>query len=171
MVSIEDTIFIRSPEQDEGPAIKALIDIAANRGDVLPRSLEEIEGQLELFLVCHDADGLAGCCALHPDTETLAEVRSIVVRPDCRGRGLGSRLIDGALDLAQSIGMERVYALTRVPTLFEGCGFAPIEMGELPHKVFKDCLRCRLYPNCDEMAVMRDLHQGREASGKDDQEE
>ena len=27
----------------------------------------------------------------------------------------------------------------------------------LPYKVFKDCLRCHLFPGCDEVAVVVDL--------------
>ena len=36
-------------------------------------------------------------------------------------------------------------------------GFHVVDKNELPYKVFKDCLRCPLFPGCDEVAVAVDL--------------
>jgi hypothetical protein len=36
-------------------------------------------------------------------------------------------------------------------------GFSEVERGELPLKVWKDCLRCPKFQNCDEIAVMKRL--------------
>jgi len=40
---------------------------------------------------------------------------------------------------------------------FLKAGFHVVDKNELPYKVFKDCLRCRLFPGCDEVAVAVDL--------------
>ena len=51
----------------------------------------------------------------HPSTALGARVavlEDFVVRPDCRGRGLGSRLLDAAVELARAQGCRRVTLLT-----------------------------------------------------------
>jgi len=146
---------VRKPKLAEVTVIKELLDEAAAGGFVLPRDLMELYTNVRDFLVYADEDGLGGCAALHVDMVDLAEVRSLVVRKDLRGRGIGVRLLDGLLQEAIGLDIARVYALTRVPGFFERSGFQMVEKEELPYKVFKDCMRCRLFPGCDEVAVMK----------------
>lgn len=146
---------VRKPKLTEVAAIKEMIDEAAGEGYVLPRDLMELYTNVRDFLVYVDEDGLGGCAALHIDMVDLAEVRSLVVRKDLRGRAIGARLLDGLLQEAVGLDIARVYALTRVPAFFERLGFQMVEKEELPYKVFKDCMRCRLFPGCDEVAVMK----------------
>jgi len=40
-----------------------------------------------------------------------------------------------------------------------------VDRAELPYKVYKDCQRCPLYPNCDEIAVARWLDAPKTAEG------
>jgi len=157
MAKSVETFLIRPPQIEEAPLIKALIDGAARSGDVLPRSQAEILHNLALFRVYVTSEGVGGCCALHPDTADLAEVRSIIVRPELRGQGVGSHLVADCATVGRALGMKRIYALTRARRFFESLDFYEIDMGELPQKVFRDCLRCHLYPNCNEIAMVRDL--------------
>jgi amino-acid N-acetyltransferase len=84
-------------------------------------------------------------------------VRSLVVRDGMRGHGIGAKLLDAAVSEARGLDIARVYALTRVENFFLRNGFHVVDRQELPYKVFKDCMRCRLFPGCDEIAVVRDL--------------
>lgn len=159
-VHVEHTAYVaRRPNVHEAPEIKALIDEAVREGSVLPRTLSELCECLRDFKVVVDERGVAGCAALHIDTETLAEIRSLVVRPGLRGRNIGSILVEACIDDARGLGISRVYALTRVPSFFEKCGFTQIDKHALPSKVFKDCVRCHLFPGCDELAMIRDIAQ------------
>ena len=146
---------VRKPKLTEVTAIKELLDEAAAEGSVLPRDLMELYTNVRDFLVYVDETGLGGCAALHIDMVDLAEVRSLVVRKDLRDSDIGSRLLNGLLLEAINLDIARVYALTRVPGFFERQGFEIVDKEELPYKVFKDCIRCQLFPGCDEVAVMK----------------
>jgi amino-acid N-acetyltransferase len=148
---------VRQPKLTEVVAIKELLDGAFEEGAVLPRALPELYENVRDFLVYVDEKGIGGCAALHIDMIDLAEVRSLVVRRDLRGQGVGEKLVLALLDEALSLDIARVYALTRVPGFFLRSGFHVVEKTELPYKVFKDCIRCRLFPGCDETAVVFDL--------------
>src|SRR5690606_14729152 len=139
------------------PGIKELIDGEVLRGALLPRTLAELYENVRDFHVFVDERGVGGCCALHIDLCDLAEIRSLVVRPDLRGLRVGSRLIEACVAEARELGLPRVYALTRACRFFESHGFVRVDKATLPHKVFRDCMRCHLYPKCDEVAMICDL--------------
>jgi pyrroline-5-carboxylate reductase len=148
---------IRKPKLDEVVAIKQLLDNAAQQGDLLRRPLMELYENVRDFYTYVDEQGVGACCALHIDTPELAEVRSLVVRPDLRGTGIGGRLMERCLDEARNLKISRVYALTRRPSFFTRYQFDEIDKHSLPHKVFNDCIRCPLFPDCDEVAMVRTL--------------
>jgi len=149
--------MVRKPKLTEVVAIKALLDEAVAQGSVLPRELPELYENVRDFYVYTDENGLGGCVALHIDMVDLAEVRSLVVARPLRGRGIGEQLVEAVLREAQNLNIARVYALTRVPGFFQRVHFHEVDKLELPYKVFKDCTRCRLFPGCDEIAMVRDL--------------
>ena len=148
---------IRKPKLTEVAAIKHLIDTAAEQGAVLRRPLMELYENVRDFYTYVDEAGVGGCCALHIDMVDLGEIRSLVVRSDLRGQGIGERLLDACLEEARGLNITRIYALTRNRSFFEGHGFQEVDKHELPHKVFDDCVRCPLFPDCDEIAMTRTL--------------
>ena len=135
--------------------MKSLLDEAVEDGNVLQRELPELYENVRDFYVYADEQGLGGMVALHIDMVDLAEVRSLVVRRDMHGAGVGSKLLHAVLLEAEQLDIARVYALTRVPGFFLKNGFHEINKDELPYKVFKDCMRCPLFPGCDEVAVIK----------------
>ncbi len=144
---------IRKAHLADMAAVKLLIDDAAGDDAVLPRTLIELcENVRDFHLYEHDGQ-IVGCSALHVDMQNLAEVRSLVVREGRRGSGIGSALVRACLDEARGLGVEKVYALTRSPRFFEREGFTIIDKHDLPSKVFRDCVRCPKFPDCDETAV------------------
>ncbi len=149
---------VRKPKLTEIAGIKALLDQAAADGHILPRELAELYTNVRDFYVYIDPRGdVGGCAALHIDMVDLAEVRSLVVRADLRGRRVGERLVRAVVDEARALDIARVYALTRVPVFFERMNFHVVQKQELPYKVFKDCMRCPLFSECDEEAFVMDL--------------
>mgnify|MGYP006280234913 CR=1 FL=1 len=149
---------VRKPRLTEVVAVRKLIDSAADRGEVLPRTLPELYENARDFYVYIDAAGeVGGCVALHIDMVDLAEVRSLVVRKDLRGRGVGQRLVDAVAKEAGQLDIARVYAFTRMTGFFQRAGFQEVAKDTLPYKVFKDCMRCPLFPDCDEIAVVREI--------------
>ena len=154
--------MVRKPKLTEVVSMKQLLDEAAAEEQVLARQLPELYENVRDFYVYVDKKGLGGLVALHIDMVDLAEVRSLVVRKDLRVHGVGRRLVETVVAEAELLDIARVYALTRLPEFFEKNGFRVVDRNELPYKVFKDCIRCRLYPGCDEIAVIRDLATAKE---------
>lgn len=128
-------------------------------GLVLPRSFSQLYSHLRDFFVTVDDDGrVVGCCALNIIWDNLAEIRSLVVMPEYRGRKLGRKLVEAALSEAVTLGIYSVYTLTEQAGFFAHMGFQQIPMDGLNHKVFADCLNCPRFPDlCNEVAMSLEL--------------
>ena len=103
---------------------------------------------------------VVACAALRLLWGDLGEVRSLAVRPDHHGLGLGVALVRRVLDDARDLALPRVIALTREGEFFERCGFTVHLRENLPRKVWTDCVRCPRRHACDEVAVVCDLVPG-----------
>lgn len=146
--------LIRKARLLDVAVIHKMISNAAKEAPVIPRSQAELYENLRDFYVYDAGDGPVGCCALHLVWHDLAEVKSLAVHPDARGRGIARQLIEACLEEARSMRLARVFALTAVPQVFEKIGFRAIEKSELPHKIWGECVRCPKFPDCDELAVL-----------------
>jgi amino-acid N-acetyltransferase len=63
-------------------------------------------------------------------------LRSVVVRPPWRGRGLGEALVDDRLRWSARRGLKAVYLLTTtVPEFFQHIGFTAMERSEVPAEI------------------------------------
>ena len=110
------------------PTVLALLDESR-----LPR--DGLEGNLGTILVAREGRGIVGSAALEL-YGGAALLRSVAVRRDHRGRGLGRRLTREALDLALGRGIPRVYLLTEAADGFFPCfGFRPIPRSLVPEGV------------------------------------
>ncbi len=139
------------------PQIHKLINDFANRGDMLPRALSQIYENLRDYFVIREGDIILGCAALHVNWKDLAEIRSLAVDDSKQHEGLGVSLVNACLEEARSLGLSRVYCLTRQPGFFEKQGFVLVERSQLPHKVWAECYYCPKFPDCDEYALMHEL--------------
>ena len=142
---------------DDPPAILALVNEFAKRQLMLPRSLNDVYESMRDFFVCREDGEVVGCAALKVSWQGLGEVRSLAVRDEAQGRGIGRGLVEACLDEARRMGMERVFVLTYVPEFFRKFGFVLYPKESLPHKVWADCLDCPRFPDCDEVALILDL--------------
>ena len=141
----------------EAPRILALVNDCADRGLMLPRSLNEVYESLRDFFVWREGGQLVGCAALHVSWEGLGEIRSLAVAEKAQGRGIGTALVGSCLAEARQLGMTRVFVLTYIGPFFERFGFAPHPKENLPHKIWTDCLNCPKFPDCDESALILEL--------------
>lgn len=141
-------------------AVHALIMRCANNGDgmVLPRAFNHLYSHLRDFYVAvSENEEVLGCCALQICWEDLAEVRSLVVAPEQRKKGLGKLLVEACLSEALTLGIFKVFVLTNQNAFFGHLGFAEVGKDSLPQKVWADCLNCPKFPDCDETAMVMDL--------------
>lgn len=151
------TAQIRPARVADIEAMRALIDRYAAEDRMLSRSREFLVEHLRDFVVAEDDGEFTGCCALAVLTPDLAEVRSLAVRPEAGGRGIGASLVDACVAQARRLGLRRVFALTLVPEFFERCGFTLTSLGRLPEKSASECPVCPKRANCDEHAMLLHL--------------
>jgi len=133
-----------------------LVNSLSGDGTLLRRSYAEICENIRDFTVAETADGeFLGCGALHLYGPHLAEVRSIVVKPEAKGHGAGGLLLQALVEEAEQHAVLSVCLFTRIPDFFEHFGFRIAERDAMPDKIYKDCQTCpRLYA-CDEVAMVR----------------
>ena len=149
---------VRSANVNDVKAINGLINSYAERDQMLFRSLADIYTNLQTFLVAELDGRIVGCCALEIIWSDLAEVKSLAVDENHKGSGVGSSLVNAAVEKAKTLKLPKVFGLTLKPQFFEKLGFKVVDKGELPMKVWSDCARCPKQQNCDETAVIMMLN-------------
>ena len=149
--------MIREARLRDVKEIQRLVKLYSNRGEMLPRSLSELYDNVRDFVVFTQNRKVVGICALHICWEDLAEIRSLAVEEGIRGRGIGGKLVKACLEESRRLGVKRVFALTYQSDFFERLGFKKVDKSVLPHKIWTDCLKCVKFPDCDEIAVVKEL--------------
>lgn len=148
-------ITFRKAKMHDVEALHHLINELAELGLMLPRSRSILYESLREFTIVEDEGKFLGGGALHIIWEDLAEVRALAIEPDHHGKGIGKRLVDELIKEAEELGISQVFALTYQVDFFKKCGFEEIIKEKMPQKVWKDCINCPKFPNCDEVAVIR----------------
>lgn len=150
--------MIRKAKLSDAKDIQDLVNFFASRGDMLPRSLNEIYENIRDFYVLEVDGKVNGCVALHSTWEDLLEVKALAVNEAMQKKGWGKALVDAALAEAREMGARRVFALTYLPEFFKKYGFQRIGRNRLPQKIWGECLNCLKFPDCDETAVILELN-------------
>jgi len=156
--------LIRKATLDDVGSIQKLVNSHAQKGEMLPRSIGDICDNIRDFFIYEDNGATIGCCALHVTWVDLAEIRSLAVAEQAQGKGIGSALLSACMNDALKLAIRKVFALTYKPEFFERAGFHKIDKSELPHKVWVACVNCIKFPDCDEVAVIRQLVESDEKS-------
>lgn len=134
-----------------------LIKFYAEKDEMLPRSLNELYENIRDFFVFEQKGKIAGCCALHVCWQDLGEIKSLAVLKTKQGKGIGKKLLLNCLNEAKRLGLKKIFALTYKPQYFEKFGFAQIEKANLPHKIWIDCIKCVKFPDCNEVALIKEI--------------
>ena len=105
-----------------------------------------------------EAEILAGFASLKIFNADLAEVRSLIVAPQFRRRGIARAIVNELLSEAKFYGLKSVFTLTYQKEFFERLGFTEIPKDELPaQKIWADCIKCKKFPVCNEIALIYTL--------------
>jgi len=151
--------LIRKARLKDIKPIYELLEAFAKTGELLHRPLPELYSTCREFFV-YELDGeIAGVCALHIWWEDLAEIRSLAVKKDVGGKGIGRELVAACLEEARELGVKRVFVLTYKEDFFKRLGFVPIDKSVLPQKIWGECVKCVKFPTCDESALVMDLEE------------
>ena len=137
-------------------AIHSLVNQYAKRKLLLPRSLSYIYDNIRDFFVCENRrKQIVGCCSLHVVWEGLAEIKSLAVKRSYQGKHIGTILVEHCLNEARQLKVDRVFALAYEPGFFLKLKFSRISKARLPAKVWRECTECHLFPDCEEIALIK----------------
>lgn len=131
------------------------VNAYAKDGVMLARSRNTLYETLRDMYVAEEDGRILGAGGLHIIWNELAEVRTMAVLPEAVGKGIGRKIVELLMEEGKTLGVKEVFTLTYKPGFFSKLGFAEITKEELPHKVWKECIDCPKFPNCDEIAMMR----------------
>ena len=122
-----DSFFVRAAKTSDVSQIREILEPWAARGIMLGKEQVELFESVQEFVVAESQSGeILGCGALHVMWEDLAEVRTLVVRPEAKGTGIGHAILEKLLERAQQLGIRRVFCLTFEVDFFSRCGFEVI---------------------------------------------
>ena len=134
--------------------IHSIVNTAASKGEMLPRSLGELYDNMRDYFVYIENGKVVGTGALHICWEDLAEIRSVCVVESSRKEGIGKKIVNICLEEAKAFQIKKVFLLTYQDGFFKKCGFSIVDKKELPQKIWSDCVKCPKFPECDEIAMV-----------------
>jgi amino-acid N-acetyltransferase len=150
--------MIRAATIHDVPRMQEIINSHAELGKMLFKSYAQVYESLRDFAVYELEGRVVGVTALAIIWADLTEVRSLAVDADYLGRGIGRRLVEWCVEEARRLQIRRLMSLTYERAFFEKLGFEVVDKDTLPLKVWSDCVRCPKRDGCDEIAMVRVLH-------------
>lgn len=157
MEKTETNIIIRDASLDDVESIYNLIKPYVEKGDLLPRSKDDIADHIRNFIVAEDNTKIIGCMAIKFYSKELVEFRTLVVKETHQGMGIGRRLVEKGIELVRGMGVKRVFVLTRMEKFFQKLGFETVKKEIFPEKVWFDCMLCPKLNTCDEIAMVKNI--------------
>jgi amino-acid N-acetyltransferase len=157
-------VIIRPATAADVPPILSIVNRFAEMNVMLPRTEDSVRQTIADWLVAaHDEDPplgvpvVVGCGVLVPLTEALVELRSLAVHESQQGKGLGGVIVDALVQRAREQGYAQICALTLRENFFVRHGFELVDRWSISPKVWQECIYCRKFHRCDEVAVLMDL--------------
>lgn len=148
-------MIYRKARFQDAETIYNLIYDYAQKGEMLARSRNTIYETMRDMVVAENEDGeVVGVGGLHITWDSLAEVRSMAVSPKYKRHGIGSGIVKELIREGKEMGIKKIFTLTYKPQFFVTLGFREVKKEDLPHKVWKECIDCPKFPDCDETAMI-----------------
>jgi amino-acid N-acetyltransferase len=143
IVDIVMSYTIRSARTGDVPVIRRLIDANYESGRLLSKATVTLYEDIQEFCVAElgESSEVAGCGAVHVLWEDLAEIRTVAVRDDCQGHGIGHGIVTKLIERCRDLGVARVFVLTFAVDFFASHGFKPINGTPVAAEVYRELLR------------------------------
>ena len=146
------------PKLSDIEKMQTLIYPEVENGVILERSSDEVATNIRSYTLAYIGAELVGFTALHIHTIELGEIRSLIIKDGFRGKKIGEKLVNHALQEGKELGLKRVLSLTYKQSFFERLGFIEIPKESLPeHKIWADCIKCKHFPICNEISLIKEL--------------
>ena len=134
------TFTIRPARTSDVHAVRDLVDIYVPDGRLLSKNTVTLYEDVQEFIVAEQAGQIVGCGALHVLWDDLGEVRTIAVSPIHKGQGVGSAILTGLTERAQTLGLARLFCLTFETDFFGRHGFQEIEDSPVDASIYSELL-------------------------------
>ena len=151
--------MLRKAKLEDISLMQGLVKSEVEKGTILFRSNDEMATNIRSYTIAfNDNKELIGFGALHFHAMDLAEIRSLIVHENARGKGVGKAIVNALLEEAKDYKLPNVFTLTYQRKFFESLGFDEIPKESLPaHKIWADCIKCKYFPVCEEIALIKHL--------------
>jgi N-acetylglutamate synthase-like GNAT family acetyltransferase len=104
--------------------IPGILDLVRKYPDkLLPRSSSDYQELLPTTWVVEEKGLIAGCATLEVYSPKIAEIRSVAVHPDFKGKGLGAELVAAAVAEGRRLNIHEIMVVTSSPEYFRSLGF------------------------------------------------
>jgi amino-acid N-acetyltransferase len=135
------TISVRPARTSDVKSIRKLIDTYAPQRRILSKETVTLYESVQEFVVAVDGDAVVGCGALHVLWEDVAEVRTVAVSEELRGKGVGHQILELLISRAEALGVKKIFCLTFETDFFGRHGFKEIEGAPVDPEVYQQLLR------------------------------
>ena len=151
-------ILYRKAKLSDIAQMQELVTPEVDSGVILLRSDDELATNIRSYMVAILDEQIVAFNALHIHSPKLAEVRSLIVSEKLRGQGVGKKLIQLSQEEGLSLGLKEILVLTYQQSFFEALGFVEISKESIPeHKIWADCIKCKHFPVCNEVSLIKHL--------------
>ncbi|MEO1928176.1 MAG: N-acetyltransferase [Nautiliaceae bacterium] len=148
-------IKIIKPTLDNIKDIQEILAPFVKEGVILKRDDDEVAMNIRSYMLILYDNEPVGVGALHIYSRFLGEIRSLALKEDFQGKGLGKILVSSFLKEAKELKLKEVLVLTYKKEFFEKLGFTEIAKEAIPDKkIWADCIRCKFFPSCNEIALI-----------------
>ncbi|WP_438492487.1 N-acetyltransferase [Paenibacillus sp. IHBB 3054] len=154
----DQKVICRNATVEDVEPLFLMIEEYAQSGIMLPRSRQALARQIDQFVIAEIGGTFVGCGSLFRLGNDLVEVRSLGLRDEGKGKGVGSMILEKLTEEARRQGIPKIMALTYAVDFFLRNGFTVVEKEIFPEKVWTDCVNCKKQNACDEIAVLKMLN-------------
>ena len=135
------SVVVRPAKTSDIKTIRHIIDINKASRRMLEKETVTLYETVQEFVVAEYEGKVVGCGALHVLWEDLAEVRTVGVEEEVRGKGVGHKIIEELISRARKVGVKRIFCLTFETEFFGRHGFKEIEGAPVDPEVYQQLLR------------------------------
>ena len=135
------SIVVRAAKTSDVKGIRELIDLYAPQRRILSKETVTLYESVQEFVVAVDGDAVVGCGALHVLWEDVAEVRTVAVNENLRGKGVGHKILEKLIERAEALGVKKLFCLTFETEFFGRHGFNEMEGAPVDPEVYQQLLR------------------------------
>ena len=131
--------------------------------ELLSRPLSDIVQNIDRFIVCEHKGTVVGTVSWQILPEIGAprnpsvEVKSLAVAKGHHKAGIGSALVQAAVERIRATHPAEIVVLTFTPDFFRKLGFKETPKETLMHKIYAGCINCSKYDSpwlCPEVAMV-----------------